>query len=110
MTIFAKDMSKAYLSIKDFRTSELEIDSGAADGEITVDPADITSEVKWDYARSALGPVDAGRIISGIKAQDRLKEVVRCQVDLLLGMRVSVATNFLRSLSVLHSMRSHPRS
>lgn len=75
MVIFDKDISKVYLSVKDFRTSELEMDAGGPDGEITVDPADITSEVKWNYALSALRSADVSRIINGFKAQDRLTEV-----------------------------------
>ncbi|CAO2653522.1 Nn.00g029330.m01.CDS01 [Neocucurbitaria sp. VM-36] len=77
VAIFDKDMSKVYLSVKDFRTSELEIDAGSSDGEITVDPTDITSEVKWDYALSLLKPQEINQVISTFATQDRLTEFIR---------------------------------
>lgn len=52
---FDTEILKVFLSVKDFRTSELDMDAGKPDGEsVEVDPADITSEVQWNHALSVL--------------------------------------------------------
>lgn len=44
---FDTEISKVFLSVKDFRTSKLDMDAGKPDGEsVEVNPADITSEVQ----------------------------------------------------------------
>jgi zearalenone synthase (highly reducing iterative type I polyketide synthase) len=76
IAIFDKDITKIFLSVKDFRTSELELDSGQPDGDnVEVDPADITSEVKWNHALGLLKPEEISQVMSEFATQDRLTEV-----------------------------------
>ncbi|CAG8971039.1 hypothetical protein HYALB_00005277 [Hymenoscyphus albidus] len=78
IALFDKDMTKVFLSVKDFRTSELEMESGKPDGEsVEVDPADITSEVKWNYNINMLDTHQISQIMSRFPAQGRLTELVR---------------------------------
>ena len=73
---FDSEVSKVFLSVKDFRTSDLEIDAGKPDGEsVEVDPADITSEVQWNYALGLLQPEEISQVLSVVATQDRLTEV-----------------------------------
>ena len=73
---FDTELSKVFLSVKDFRTSELEMDAGKPDGEsVEVDPADITSEVQWNFALGLLQPEEISQVVSVVAAQDRLTEV-----------------------------------
>ncbi|KAL8816739.1 MAG: hypothetical protein Q9223_004307 [Gallowayella weberi] len=75
---FDTDVSRILLSVKDFRTSELEMDAGKTGGEsLDVDPADITSEIRWDHALHLLQPGEVGQVIRKISAQDRFTELVR---------------------------------
>lgn len=76
MVVFDKEISKVFLSVKDFRTSELEMDAGKPDGEsVEVDPADITSEVQWNFALDLLQPEEISQLVSVAAAQERLTEV-----------------------------------
>lgn len=76
IAIFDKDITKIFLSVKDFRTSELELDSGQPDGDsVEVDPADITSEVKWNHALGLLKPEEISQVMSEFATQDRLTKV-----------------------------------
>ena len=73
---FDTELSKVFLSVKDFRTSELEMDAGKPDGgSAEVDPADITSEVQWNYALGLLQPEEIGQAMSVVATQDRLAKV-----------------------------------
>ena len=73
---FDTEMSKVFLSVKDFRTSELEMDAGKPDEESTgVDPADITSEVQWKHTLGLLQLEEISQVLSVVAAQDRLTEV-----------------------------------
>ncbi|KAL8910257.1 MAG: hypothetical protein Q9171_004421 [Xanthocarpia ochracea] len=75
---FDTEMSKIFLSVKDFRTSELEMDAGKLDGESTeVDPADVTSEVQWNHALGLLQLEEISQVLSVVAAQDRLTELIR---------------------------------
>ncbi|KAB2571293.1 Highly reducing polyketide synthase curS1 [Lasiodiplodia theobromae] len=78
IAVFDKDVSKVFLSVKDFRTSELDMEVGQADGDgVEVDPADITSEVKWNYALGLLKTDEISRVLSGFPADSRLTELIR---------------------------------
>ncbi|KAF2096874.1 reducing polyketide synthase [Rhizodiscina lignyota] len=78
ISIFDKDISKVFLSIKDFRTSELDMDAGKQDGEgVEVDPADITAEVQWNHALGLLQPQEISQVVSAVATQDRLTELIR---------------------------------
>ena len=73
---FDTELSKVFLSVKDFRTSELEMDAGKPDGEsVELDPAEITSEVQWNYALGLLQPEEISQVLSLVATQDRLTEV-----------------------------------
>lgn len=73
---FDKYLSKVFLSVKDFRTSELDMDASkqTADG-IEVDPADITSVIQWDYALDLLYLDEIRQILTGLTYQDAVTKV-----------------------------------
>lgn len=86
IAVFDKDVSKVFLSVKDFRTSELDMEVGQGDGDgVEVDPADITSEVKWNYALGLLKTDDISRVLSRFPTQARLAEVSSSGRNLGLG-------------------------
>lgn len=69
-------MSKLNLSVIDFRVSELENDAGEQESQqLEVDPAEITSEVRWNYALEVLEPGEIKRVVSTVAAEDRAVEV-----------------------------------
>ncbi|KAG9769377.1 putative polyketide synthase, partial [Aureobasidium melanogenum] len=57
ITMFDKDLSKVVVSVSDFHLSPLEVDSGAEAGAAAVvDPAEIASEIHWNYLLDAMEP------------------------------------------------------
>jgi zearalenone synthase (highly reducing iterative type I polyketide synthase) len=73
---FDSTVSKVNLSVLDYRVSELENDAGEQDGQqLEVDPAEITSEVHWNYALELLEPEEIQRVVSAVAAEDRIVEV-----------------------------------
>lgn len=69
--------SRVFLSIADFRLAELEVDDAAAqdrDG-VDVDPAEIASEVHWNFALDLLKPAEISRVVSSTTAHEMLGEV-----------------------------------
>ena len=76
INIFDKDLSKVLLSVVDFQTSPLELDeeNGKPDGELDVDPADITSEVRWNYALDVMKPEEISKVVLGVD-NERLVQV-----------------------------------
>lgn len=78
ITLFDKEFSTVFLSVKDFRTSELEMDAGRPDTDgAEVDPTDITSEVKWNNALGMLQPQELSQVVSAIATQDKVTELIR---------------------------------
>lgn len=76
MTMFDKDVSKVFLFVRDFRTSQLEIDVSRPDGDnIDVDPVDITSEIKWNYHMAMLDHEEMRHMLSKLAARETLTEV-----------------------------------
>lgn len=76
IAIFDKDLSTMFLSVKDFRTSELEMDSGKGDEDgAKVDPTDITAEIKWDFSLDFLRPAQISQILKDTSVIDRVSEV-----------------------------------
>lgn len=74
---FDHGLSKVYLSVSDFRASEMDIDVGPSVGEVAVDPADIRSEVHWNYVPSLLRPQELQRAISTASSNDQATTVSR---------------------------------
>lgn len=73
---FDTKLNKVFLNIKDFRTSELEIDAGKPDGDgVEVDPTDITSEVRWSSTPSLLTSSELDQVLSGVTPSSRSTEV-----------------------------------
>ncbi|KAB8251413.1 hypothetical protein BDV35DRAFT_376868 [Aspergillus flavus] len=71
-------MSKLNLSVIDFRVSELENDAGEQESQqLEVDPAEITSEVRWNYGLEVLEPDGIKRVVSTVAAEDRAVELIR---------------------------------
>nr|B3FWT3.1 RecName: Full=Reducing polyketide synthase hmp8; Short=R-PKS hmp8; AltName: Full=Hypothemycin biosynthesis cluster protein hpm8 [Hypomyces subiculosus]ACD39767.1 reducing polyketide synthase [Hypomyces subiculosus] len=78
IAIFDKDLKNVFLSVKDFRTSELDMDSGKGDGDAAhVDPADINSEVKWNYALGLLKSEEITELVTKVASNDKLAELLR---------------------------------
>lgn len=83
MVIFDKDVSRTVLTVKDFRTSELYMDGGVPGRETAeVDPADITSEFKWNYALDVMKPEEFQKVVCNIAPENRLTEVARMAVHI----------------------------
>jgi acyl transferase domain-containing protein len=75
--MFDKKLSKVFLSVIDFRTSELEMEPGRLEtGGVEVDPADITSEIQWNYALGVMEPAEISQALSEASTCHRLTEVV----------------------------------
>ncbi|CAG8887928.1 unnamed protein product [Penicillium egyptiacum] len=75
---FDSTVSKVNLSVLDYRVSELENDAGEQDGQqLEVDPAEITSEVRWNYALEVLEPEEIKKVVSAVAAEDRIVELIR---------------------------------
>ncbi|KAF7175096.1 hypothetical protein CNMCM7691_006500 [Aspergillus felis] len=75
---FDSAVSKINLSIIDYRVSELENDAGEQDSQqLEVDPAEITSEVRWNYALEVLEPEEIKKVVSAVAAEDRVVELIR---------------------------------
>ncbi|KAG7038038.1 reducing polyketide synthase [Colletotrichum scovillei] len=82
MFMFDKDVSKPYLVVKDFRVAELNMDDGGGREDNEVDPTDITSEVRWNYALDVMEPQEISRVVSAIKPKDRMAEIIRMALHL----------------------------
>ncbi|KAI3539427.1 hypothetical protein CSPX01_08873 [Colletotrichum filicis] len=82
MFMFDKDVSKPYLVVKDFRVAELNMDDGGGREDNEVDPTDITSEVRWNYALDVMEPQEISRVVSTIKPKDRMAEIIRMALHL----------------------------
>lgn len=73
---FDDSLSKVYLSVIDFRLSELENDTGKQDGpQIEVDPAEISSEVRWNYGLQVMKQEEISKMVSAATQEDRVVEV-----------------------------------
>lgn len=76
ISTFDNALSKVYLSVIDYRVSELEDDAGVQDSkELEVDPAEITSEVRWNYDLEVLKPEEIKKVMLAVPAEDRAVEV-----------------------------------
>lgn len=73
---FDSAVSKVNLSVLDYRVSELENDAGEQDDQqLEVDPAEITSEVRWNYALEVLEPQEIKNVVSAVTAENQVIEV-----------------------------------
>ncbi|KAJ6133992.1 phenolpthiocerol synthesis polyketide synthase ppsB [Penicillium sp. IBT 18751x] len=74
---FDSAVSKVNLSVLDYRVSELENDAGEQDSQqLEADPAEITSEVRWNYALELLEPDEIKKVVSAVAAEDRIVELI----------------------------------
>ncbi|KAH8721624.1 KR domain-containing protein [Ilyonectria robusta] len=87
ITMLDTELSRVFLSITDFRLAELDVDDAAKptrEGEaVDVDPAEIASDVQWNYALDLMKPSEVGEVISKASAStpyDRLVELVRMNI------------------------------
>lgn len=72
---FDNAVSRTFLSMTDFRLTELGNDDKQDDDQLVVDPAEITSEVRWNYALEVIKPDEMAKIISAAPQEDRAVEV-----------------------------------
>lgn len=63
ITMFDHNLSKVLVSITDFRLSEVEMDDSGNLEREEVDPADITSVVRWEYALDLLEPSEISKVV-----------------------------------------------
>lgn len=87
ITMLDTELSRVFLSITDFRLAELEVDdAGKPDREgdvVGVDPAEIASEIHWNYALDVMKPGEISQVVSGAAAtttHDGLVELVRMAI------------------------------
>jgi zearalenone synthase (highly reducing iterative type I polyketide synthase) len=87
INIFDKELSKVVLSVTDFRLSELDMDDAEDVGEgggVTVDPADIASEVRWDYALDVMEPREVLHVVREV--EDSAEDAKLIQVSPRRGL------------------------
>ncbi|KAJ0122144.1 reducing polyketide synthase [Diaporthe amygdali] len=73
---FDDTVSKTFLSMTDFRLTELGNDDKQDDGKIEVDPAEITSEVRWNYALEVMKPDEIAKVVSAAAKEERAAELL----------------------------------
>lgn len=73
---FDDTVSKTFLSMTDFRLTEIGNDDKQDDGQVEVDPAEITSEVRWNYALEVMKPEDIANVVSAVPQEDRAVELL----------------------------------
>ena len=72
---FDDAVSKTFLSMTDFRLTELGNDDKQDDDKVVVDPAEITSEIRWNYALEVMKPDEIAKVISTAAQEERVVEV-----------------------------------
>ncbi|KAI1263636.1 KR domain-containing protein [Xylariaceae sp. FL1019] len=84
ITMLDRDISKTYLSIKDFRLGELEVEDEPSAGGVEVDPAAISSQTRWDYSLDLLEPNEVSKtsnsLASAMSKHGSLDELVRMAI------------------------------
>lgn len=73
---FDDAVSRTFLSMTDFRLTEIGNDEKQDDGKIEVDPAEITSEVRWNYALEVMKPDEIASVVSAVPQDDRAAELL----------------------------------
>ncbi len=66
INMFDKDLSRVFLSVADFRLSVLEmadVENSGVEGSDHVDPADIASEVHWNYALDVMESTEINQVV-----------------------------------------------
>lgn len=104
--MFDRDVSKALVVVKDFRVSETSMDGDSSSPERSgaeLDPADITSVVRWDYALDFMTPENISRVVTDFPSQDRLAEVFRFQTLIGSFTLSNCITDALNRFSGWHS-------
>ena len=80
ITMFDKEVSKVFLSVVDFRLSEVELDMDKPE-TLDVDPSEIISEPCWNYSLDVLEPAEISQVVSGAAATtDKLLELIRIAI------------------------------
>lgn len=64
-------VSRTFLSMTDFRLTEIGNDDKQDDGKVEVDPAEITSEMHWNYALEVMKPDEIAGVVSAVPLEDR---------------------------------------
>lgn len=75
MVSFDNAVSKTFLSITDLRLTELDNDNKQDNDQIVADPAEITSDVRWNYALDLIRPDELANAVSAVPQADRAVEV-----------------------------------
>lgn len=73
---FDDTVSRTFLSMTDFRLTEIGNDDKQDDGKVEVDPAEITSEVRWNYALEGMKPEEIASVVSAVPQEDRDVELL----------------------------------
>lgn len=72
---FNDTVTRNFLYIGDLRLTELDNDDKQGNDSIEPDPAEITSEVRWNYALDLIRPEELANVISRVPRDDRAVEV-----------------------------------
>jgi acyl transferase domain-containing protein len=81
INMFDKDLSKVLLSVADFRLSPLEMEPDGEAGIAAVDPADITSEVHWNFALDVMEPTEISQVVLGADATTTDARLIQVSLD-----------------------------
>jgi zearalenone synthase (highly reducing iterative type I polyketide synthase) len=68
-------VTRTLLSIGDLRLTELDNDDDQGNDGAEVTPAEITSEVRWNYELDLINPDELANVISRVRREDRAAEV-----------------------------------
>lgn len=68
--------SKTFLSMTDFRLTELGNNDKQDDGRIEVNPAEITSEIRWNYALEVMKSNEIANVVSAAAEGDRAVDLL----------------------------------
>ncbi|KAH8706040.1 reducing polyketide synthase [Talaromyces proteolyticus] len=85
ITMFDKEVSKVFLSVNEFRLAELEVEDSdkpdMGDGA-DVDPAEIASEVRWNYALDLMSSQEINNVVERISgcSRDKLNHLIAMAV------------------------------
>jgi len=73
---FDSSVSRAFLSMTDFRLTQLGNDDGQDDDKLEVDPAEIISEVRWNYATEIMKPEEIARVLCQYDQDERTVQLL----------------------------------
>jgi len=93
---FDNTVSRTFLSMADVRLTEFGNNDEQNDDKMVVDPAEITSEIRWHYALEIMEPNEIAKFIATVPENERILEV--CGFCLLFFYSLSIQDVFIRCI------------